>query len=528
MKLKKVLVMLMTLTMLVGASVNVYAYAEYTIPITNANAENVTYDYLQLIKADSKTESGWSFVNNSIAKNYTDAFGITDIENEEDIPDLNEQQKAIWMLILKQTPNTDIPASVTSSLGQISPASDSQIAAALRNVQNSRYNMDGTEVTSVKVNEPGVYYIMGDESKYVYSPMAAYVSFNYSEGGEIDGTLVSNGVSAKKTPNWATKDADQDVKDEVTEIGRTETYTVTSTVPYYTENTPAESRTYWVTDVLNGATYTRSTDADHTDEVKLTVKVGNSAEQTFYGTITTTTGEDGRVKESFTANLSSLVANNAYQNQSITIKYSAEVVDTVVDNDVYLGKAENDYTFGHGEEDLYTGNVIITKYASDEDNVDEGLSDNEKLAGAHFIVYKGTGSSKEYAQFENAVDEDGMNVYKFVDWGTRENADEIITGSEGTAKVEGLDLGTYGFEEIQAPDGYTLNKEDATATIELTDGTTEATAEIGAQTHMVDTSLSALPSTGGIGTTIFTIGGCVIMISAAGLFFVSRRRQENK
>ncbi|MEI3495409.1 MAG: LPXTG cell wall anchor domain-containing protein [Blautia obeum] len=41
---------------------------------------------------------------------------------------------------------------------------------------------------------------------------------------------------------------------------------------------------------------------------------------------------------------------------------------------------------------------------------------------------------------------------------------------------------------------------------------------------MKDTKLSALPSTGGIGTTIFTIAGCLIMVTAAGLFFASRKR----
>ena len=39
-----------------------------------------------------------------------------------------------------------------------------------------------------------------------------------------------------------------------------------------------------------------------------------------------------------------------------------------------------------------------------------------------------------------------------------------------------------------------------------------------------NTKLSALPSTGGIGTTIFTVGGCAIMIIAAGLYFATRRK----
>ena len=39
-----------------------------------------------------------------------------------------------------------------------------------------------------------------------------------------------------------------------------------------------------------------------------------------------------------------------------------------------------------------------------------------------------------------------------------------------------------------------------------------------------DTKVSSLPETGGMGTTLFTIAGCVIMISAAGLFFATRKK----
>ena len=45
-------------------------------------------------------------------------------------------------------------------------------------------------------------------------------------------------------------------------------------------------------------------------------------------------------------------------------------------------------------------------------------------------------------------------------------------------------------------------------------------------TNVVNKKGSTLPSTGGIGTTIFTIGGCAIMIVAAGLFFATRRKTQ--
>ena len=48
--------------------------------------------------------------------------------------------------------------------------------------------------------------------------------------------------------------------------------------------------------------------------------------------------------------------------------------------------------------------------------------------------------------------------------------------------------------------------------------------ELTGTSSMADTTLTALPSTGGMGTTLFTIAGCVIMISAAGLFFATRKK----
>ena len=75
-----------------------------------------------------------------------------------------------------------------------------------------------------------------------------------------------------------------------------------------------------------------------------------------------------------------------------------------------------------------------------------------------------------------------------------------------------------------------LDSQNTTTSSGVTVTTNQAA---GSGTAMLDTSipntkLSTLPGTGGIGTTIFTIGGCAIMIAAAALYFVSRKKTEEQ
>ncbi len=112
----------------------------------------------------------------------------------------------------------------------------------------------------------------------------------------------------------------------------------------------------------------------------------------------------------------------------------------------------------------------------------------------------------------------------------KENDDVLlITKADGTVTIKGLEDDTdreYFFEEVVAPSGYSLNSEPAKINSwkdnKRNDAET-ANDRIGFA-DLSDTKLSSLPSTGGIGTTIFTIGGCLIMIVAAGLFFATRKK----
>lgn len=86
-------------------------------------------------------------------------------------------------------------------------------------------------------------------------------------------------------------------------------------------------------------------------------------------------------------------------------------------------------------------------------------------------------------------------------------------------------------KEEATADGYQaayLDSENTTTSSGVTVTTNQAagsgTAMLG--TSIPNTKLSTLPGTGGIGTTIFTVGGCAIMVVAAGLFIASRKKAE--
>ena len=171
----------------------------------------------------------------------------------------------------------------------------------------------------------------------------------------------------------------------------------------------------------------------------------------------------------------------------------------------------------------YSGNATITKYEVNTTNV---------LKGAEFVVYRinKETNKKEYA----VIDNEGWITGEW----TAETTKDVVpaglgstltTADDGTVTVKGLKAGDYYFKEVVAPDGYSISNTDIAFTMaETTDKTTGVVTGV-APTQpelikMYDSKLSALPSTGGMGTTLFTIAGCAIMVAAAGFFFASRKR----
>ena len=100
----------------------------------------------------------------------------------------------------------------------------------------------------------------------------------------------------------------------------------------------------------------------------------------------------------------------------------------------------------------------------------------------------------------------------------------LTTNAQGKIEIDGLDADTYYLREVKAPAGYNILKDDVK--VEITGATkgenntltyTTVVAEINNQ------SGTELPSTGGMGTTIFYVLGGVLMAGAFVLLVVRKR-----
>lgn len=124
----------------------------------------------------------------------------------------------------------------------------------------------------------------------------------------------------------------------------------------------------------------------------------------------------------------------------------------------------------------------------------------------------------------------------------------LTTNSDGTLRIEGLKSGTYYLTEVKTAKGYVLlkepvqivitgNNEDGSATATVSgkeavvsditvDGNTSRTALVNVK--IVNGRGFLLPSTGGAGTTIFTIVGVVVIVLSLALLIMQKKRELNK
>ena len=465
-KVKKLFAVLLTLAMVLGMSMTTFAAPKDSATITVENAENATLSYVQVIRADPTTATGWAFTSNAIAQCYIDALNVADAQSA----------------IRKMTSNA---------------ATSGELGKALSNVANiAAYK---PMVQPQTVTEAGVYAIKATEAGFTYNNMAVYVAFTEikDENGNVINeypSLADVSVAAKKTPIEVSKESTD--TDKVVTVGDIVTYTIKTNVPYINPNDV--DKTFYIYDEITGADYYLTGEGS-----VATVKIGND----IVGTIVI----DSTNAHRFEVELSHLIDNaNSNAGKEVVVTYTAKVTAVTVHNDANAGH-KGGSQYGSDSEDLYTGQITLTKYNEDG---------TKTLEGAGFEVFKD--ESTTALTFVQDMDGNGKAIKGSYTYSPNGTITEVFTGEDGKVIVKGLNIGTYHFEEKTAPKGYSINADGADASIEIAGE--KVTAVIQVSSELNDTKLSALPGTGGIGTTIFTISGCLLMLGAAAMFFSSRRK----
>lgn len=218
-------------------------------------------------------------------------------------------------------------------------------------------------------------------------------------------------------------------------------------------------------------------------------------------------------------------------NDVVVVTYSATVAaNATIAGAGNTNKAKLEYNGKHSTEEettTYVWKLNVHKYALNSTNNEVALS------GAKFVLYRMDGDTKKYAKLTNNKIDGWVN--------DKGNATTLETSGTGDILIEGLNEGTYYLEETEAPAGYNKLTEpievEITATTSVTSGSetvqyknsseTSYTPATDATVKVLNSAGTQLPSTGGIGTTLFYVIGGVLMAVAA-VLLVTKKRMNNK
>ncbi len=238
----------------------------------------------------------------------------------------------------------------------------------------------------------------------------------------------------------------------------------------------------------------------------------------------------------FTVSFDTSYTENLTNTVFVTVVYSAQITQGAQVNKGQLNKGRlndtyvsygNDGTTAHDRTYTYTYDINIIK----QDENGAALDDT------HFNLLAADGKTVLKVFYEDGVytlaaDQNADNV-----------TDDIVTSSKGEIKINGLDTGVYYLRETQAKAGYNMLTDDIkisiSGTVDSTNntavGTISATygednaAKIGNVSvkdnilYVVNTTGAYLPSTGGVGTTMFYLVGGALILMAVAAFIVKRK-----
>ena len=222
------------------------------------------------------------------------------------------------------------------------------------------------------------------------------------------------------------------------------------------------------------------------------------------------------------------------QATTITITYSAELNENA---EVGLEGNPNESKLSYGVADsttgkpsgttppskttTYTWDVDVLKYANG--------AESKVLQDAQFVLLnsaKDKVATVVNSKLTGWADVPAAGTDGTITWPANT---VLTTNTNGKIEIDGLDADTYYLREVKAPAGYNKLKDDSQVDIigATLDEETHKLTYTTVVAKINNQSGTELPSTGGMGTTIFYVLGSVLVVGAA-VLLVTRKRMSTK
>lgn len=506
--------------------------------------------YIQLLKEDPNVTGGWNWAD-GIASLVTAGATADD-------------------------PSTLGGLTIANITDGITDAEAAAIANAVKTGSFTNMTVTGTTASAESL-DPGLYYVAvtpGSTNDYIYNPI--FVGADYYEGGNTisASSSYSSRVIAKKQPIDVEKEMDEEKQVDV-KVGDVVAFTITTNIPSFTD--AYTDKTFKIQDTLQ-------TGLEFKEITSFTVAGYSPAENTDYTFTSDATGFTYDFKDDGTDGFLDTVLGNPL----VTIKYTATVTSTAdfnvteMDNEVKLTYTHS-YTTDDDEKTItdktrhYTFSIDAGLLGTTGSSLEEHTEDLIKVGvdANNNPIYTSNATSRTIdggttvAALENATfrfeaveDTDYPDAYA-----NGYTAITVTTNAAGELNIKGLDEGVYKLTELTAPAGFIIDTTPHYVAIMPTYGTDEdgvkylisysigwgdtaaaAKAGIvksytmqndgeytvtkieksnitGSDTQIKNTRGLQLPSTGGMGTTLFYIIGAVLVLGA-GILLVTRRRMS--
>lgn len=375
-----------------------------------------------------------------------------------------------------------------------------------------------TEATAT-VTDPGLYYVYCTSKPAkvtgVQSSLASLPYFDGKNYVSVDQTEYNLAEKVSTSSVSVDKTAD---KTYVGDNNKTVTYTLTASTAGSIDN---QLKKYAIVDTMDeGLTFNENSVVVKYDGAvdALTLGTDYSIEKNY-----TYTGKNGEATATFAVVFKSatLESKNFYDAKTVVVTYTADLnekakLNTAIRNTdglVYGNDSDTNFEPGKTSPDVFTYGMKVVKV--------NGNDTTQKLAKAKFQIF-----TDPEAKTPLTVKVDDKNVNVVAETGANGEATFVLEGTTTTFKFDATQ--TYYAKEIAAPTGYNLNSSVFTVSIDKSKEYTFVGNVTVDGNNAVANYPVTVPSTGGMGTMMFYVGGAALIACAGVLLFVLKRKKAAK